>query len=45
MAQEKHQNRSKVVRALISGFPNLHVNIEHILAENDFVLVFLIGCH
>jgi predicted ester cyclase len=27
--------------ALLSGFPDLHVNIEHILAENDFVLVFL----
>jgi predicted ester cyclase len=27
--------------ALFSGFPDLHVNIEHILAENNFVLVFL----
>jgi predicted ester cyclase len=27
--------------ALFSGFPDVHVNIEHILAENDFVLVFL----
>jgi predicted ester cyclase len=27
--------------ALFSGFPGLHVIIEHIYAENDFVLVFL----
>ena len=26
---------------LFSGFPDIHVNIEHILAENNFVLVFL----
>jgi predicted ester cyclase len=25
---------------LFSGFPDLHVKIEHIIAENDFVLVF-----
>jgi predicted ester cyclase len=31
----------KSLGALLSGFPDLHVNIEHILAENDFVLVFL----
>lgn len=33
--------------ALFLGFPDLHVNIEHILAENNFVLVFLnfIGTH
>jgi predicted ester cyclase len=37
----------KYLTALFSGFPDLHVNIEHILAENDFVLVFLIfvGTH
>jgi predicted ester cyclase len=26
---------------LFSGFPDLYVSIEHILAENNFVLVFL----
>jgi predicted ester cyclase len=31
----------KSLTALFSGFPDLHVKIEHILAENDFVLVFL----
>ena len=31
----------KFLTTLFSGFPDLHVNIEHILAENDFVLVFL----
>jgi predicted ester cyclase len=31
----------KSLGALLSGFPDLHVKIEHILAENDFVLVFL----
>ena len=31
----------KSLTALFSGFPDLHVNIEHILAENNFVLVFL----
>jgi predicted ester cyclase len=31
----------KSLAALFSGFPDLHVNIEHILAENNFVLVFL----
>jgi predicted ester cyclase len=45
----------KSLGALLSGFPDLHVNIEHILAENDFVLVSLVfpvyikdslrGCH
>jgi predicted ester cyclase len=37
----------KYLTALFSGFPDLHVNIEHILAENNFVLVFLnfIGTH
>jgi predicted ester cyclase len=37
----------KSLTALFSGFPDLHVKIEHILAENDFVLVFLIfsGTH
>jgi steroid delta-isomerase-like uncharacterized protein len=27
--------------ALFSSFPDLHVNIEHIIAENNFVVVFL----
>jgi len=31
----------KSLGTLLSGFPALHVNIEHILAENNFVLVFL----
>jgi predicted ester cyclase len=33
--------------ALFSGFPDLHVNIEHILAENNIVLVFpnFVGTH
>jgi predicted ester cyclase len=31
----------KSLAALLSGFPDLHANIEHILAENDFILVFL----
>ena len=31
----------KSLTALFSGFPDLHVKIEQILAENDFVLVFL----
>ena len=31
----------KSLAALFSGFPDIHVNIEHILAENDFVLIFL----
>ncbi|MDQ5868412.1 MAG: ester cyclase [Thermoproteota archaeon] len=31
----------KYLTAFFSGFPDLHVNIEHILAENNFVLVFL----
>ena len=31
----------KFLTALFSGFPDLHVNIEHILAENNYVLVFL----
>ena len=31
----------KSLGALLSGFPDLHVNIGHILAENNFVLVFL----
>jgi predicted ester cyclase len=31
----------KSLIALFSGFPDLHVTIEHILAENNFVLVFL----
>jgi predicted ester cyclase len=31
----------KFLTTLFSGFPDIHVNIEHILAENDFVLVFL----
>jgi predicted ester cyclase len=31
----------KFLTAFFSGFPDLHVNIEHILAENNFVLVFL----
>jgi predicted ester cyclase len=35
------QSFKKSLTALFSGFPDLHVNIEHILAENDFVLVFL----
>ena len=37
----------KNLTALFSGFPDLHVNIEHILAENNFVLVFLnfVGTH
>jgi predicted ester cyclase len=37
----------KYLTALFSGFPDLHVNIEHILAENNFVLVFLnfVGTH
>jgi predicted ester cyclase len=42
MALEKLQNHlKKFLNALFSGFPDLHVNIEHILAENDLVLVFL----
>jgi predicted ester cyclase len=42
MAQEKHYNHSKShLTVLFTGFSDLHVNIEHILAENDFVLVFL----
>jgi len=37
----------KYLTSLFSGFPDLHVNIEHILAENNFVLVFLnfVGTH
>jgi predicted ester cyclase len=37
----------KYLTALFSGFPDLHVKIEHILAENDLVLVFLnfVGTH
>jgi predicted ester cyclase len=37
----------KYLIALFSGFSDLHVNIEHILAENNFVLVFLnfVGTH
>jgi len=37
----------KYLTALFLGFPDLHVNIEHILAENNFVLVFLnfVGTH
>jgi len=31
----------KSLTALFSGFPDLHVKIEQIFAENDFVLVFL----
>jgi predicted ester cyclase len=31
----------KSLAALFSGFPDLHVNTEHVLAENNFVLVFL----
>ena len=31
----------KSLTTLFSGFPDLHANIEHVLAENDFVLVFL----
>lgn len=31
----------KSLTALFSGFPDLRVSIEHILAENNFVLVFL----
>jgi predicted ester cyclase len=37
----------KYLTALFSGFPDLHVNIEHILAENNLVLLFLnfVGTH
>jgi predicted ester cyclase len=31
----------KSLTTLFSGFPDLHVNIEHLLAENNLVLVFL----
>jgi predicted ester cyclase len=31
----------KFLASLFSGFPDLHANIEHILAENNLVLVFL----
>lgn len=31
----------KLLNELFSAFPDLHVNIEHILAEHNFVLVFL----
>jgi predicted ester cyclase len=31
----------KSLAALFSGFPDIHVNIEHILAENDLVVIFL----
>jgi predicted ester cyclase len=31
----------KSLTALFSSFPDLHVNIEHIIAENNYVLVFL----
>jgi predicted ester cyclase len=32
---------NKSLTAIFSGFPHLHVNIEHLLAEYNFVLVFL----
>ena len=37
----------KYLTSLFSGFPDLHVKIEHILAENNLVLVFLnfVGTH
>lgn len=31
----------KLLNELFSAFPDLHVNIEHILAEHNLVLVFL----
>lgn len=31
----------KYLVELFSGFPDLHASIEHILAENNFVVVFL----
>ena len=31
----------KSLASLFSGFPDIHVNIEHILAENDLVVIFL----
>ena len=47
MAQGKQQNRSSTLTSLFSGFPDLHVKIEHILAENNLVLLFLnfVGTH
>ena len=38
---EKTAESFKKFLTTLSGFPDIHVNIEHILAENDFVLVFL----
>jgi predicted ester cyclase len=37
----------KYLTSLFSSFPDLHVKIEHILAENNLVLVFLnfVGTH
>ena len=37
----------KYLTSLFSGFPDLHVKIEHNLAENNLVLVFLnfVGTH
>jgi predicted ester cyclase len=40
-AGKTRESFEKSLAALFSGFPDLHVNIEHILAENNFVLVFL----
>ena len=31
----------KISNSYLSAFPDLHANIEHILAEDNFVLVFL----
>ena len=49
MAQGKQQNRSRSFTdfTVTPAFPDLHVKIEHILAENNLVLVFLnlVGTH
>jgi predicted ester cyclase len=31
------------LKALFTAFPDIHVNIEHIVAENDVIVVFLIS--
>ena len=40
-SEKTPESFKKSLTALFSGFPDLHVNIEHVLAENNYVLVFL----
>jgi predicted ester cyclase len=40
-AQQENKGFKQFLSAFFTAFPDIHTNIEHIVAENDLVVVFL----